>query len=49
MVIGLIDVLVLGKQAFTTVSNNRKALKSILEDPDIPKCAWDVRNDADVL
>ena len=34
----LIDVLVLGKSAFTTASN-----------PDIPKCAWDVRNDADAL
>jgi len=49
MVVRLIDVLVLGKQAFTMVSNNRKTLKFILEDPDIPKCAWDVRNDTDVL
>ena len=45
----LIDVLVLGKPAFTTALNNGKTLKSILEDPDIPKCAWDVRNDADAL
>lgn len=46
---GLIDVLALGKEAFTTASNNGKTLKSILEDPNIPKCAWDVRNDADAL
>ena len=48
-VVRLIDVLVLGNAAFTTASNNGKTLKSILEDPDIPKCAWDVRNDADPL
>jgi hypothetical protein len=35
-VVRLIDVLVLGKPAFTTASNNGKTLKSILEDPDIP-------------
>jgi hypothetical protein len=39
-VVRLIDVSVLGKTAFTTASNNGKTLKSILEDPDIPKCAW---------
>jgi len=48
-VVRLIDVLVLGKRAFTTASNNGKTLKSILEDTDIPKCTWDVRNDADAL
>ncbi len=48
-VVRLIDVLLLGKQAFTTVLNNGKSLKSILEDADIPKCTWDVRNDADAL
>lgn len=48
-VVRLIDVFVLGKSAFTTASNNGKTLKSIFEDPDIPKCAWDVRNDADAL
>jgi exonuclease 3'-5' domain-containing protein 1 len=48
-VVRLIDVLVLGNLAFTTASNNGKNLKSIFEDPDIPKCAWDVRNDADAL
>jgi exonuclease 3'-5' domain-containing protein 1 len=48
-VVRLIDVLVLGKSAFTTASNSGKTLKSIFEDPDIPKCLWDVRNDADAL
>ncbi len=48
-VVRLIDVLVLGKRAFTTASNNGKTLKSILEDADIPKGTWDVRNDADAL
>jgi exonuclease 3'-5' domain-containing protein 1 len=48
-VVRLIDVLVLGKQAFTTASNDGKTLKSILEDPGIPKYIWDVRNDADAL
>jgi len=45
----LIDVLSLGKRAFIMVSNNGKSLKSILENADIPKCTWDVRNDADAL
>lgn len=48
-VVRLIDVLSLGKSAFTTTSKDGKSLKSILEDPDIPKCLWDVRNDADAL
>jgi hypothetical protein len=38
-VVRLIDVLVLGKLAFTTASNNGKTLNSMLKDPDIPKCA----------
>ena len=45
----LIDVLVLGKQALTAASNNGKTLKFILENADIPKCTWDVRNDGDAL
>jgi exonuclease 3'-5' domain-containing protein 1 len=48
-IIRLIDVLVLGKLAFTTASSNGKTLKSIFEDLDVLKCVWDVRNDADVL
>ena len=46
----LIDVLALGNSTFTTSSSNKnKTLKSIFEDPDTPKCFWDVRNDADAL
>ena len=48
-IVRLIDISILGKSAFTTASNNGKTLKSILEDPNISKCAWDVRNDADAL
>ncbi len=48
-VVRLIDILTLGKSAFTTASNNGKSLKSIFEDPNISKCIWDVRNDADAL
>ena len=45
----LIVVLVPGKQAFTTTSNNGKTLESILKYAGIPKCTWDVRKDADTL
>jgi exonuclease 3'-5' domain-containing protein 1 len=45
----LIDILVLREEAFTTSSNTGKSLKSIFEDSNIPKCIWDVRNDADAL
>ncbi|KAK6863652.1 hypothetical protein PG995_000180 [Apiospora arundinis] len=45
----IIDVLSLGEAAFSTVSKDGRSLKSILEDSDIPKCLWDVRNDADAL
>ncbi|KAK4463494.1 ribonuclease H-like domain-containing protein [Cladorrhinum samala] len=48
-VVKLIDVLSLGESAFTTTSTDGKSLKSILEDPNITKCFWDVRNDADAL
>ena len=48
-VVRLIDISVLGEHAFTTASINGKTLKSIFEDPDMSKCAWDVRNDADAL
>jgi hypothetical protein len=48
-VVRLIDVLALGKLAFTTASNDGNTLKAIFEDPDISKCLWDVRNDADAL
>ncbi|KAK4175425.1 ribonuclease H-like domain-containing protein [Triangularia setosa] len=47
----IIDVQTLSAKAFTTASANDddKTMKSILEDPDIPKYIWDVRNDADAL
>jgi exonuclease 3'-5' domain-containing protein 1 len=46
---GIIDVQALEKSAFTTPNANGKTLKTILEDPLIPKYFWDVRNDADAL
>ena len=48
-VVRLIDICVLRASAFTTAAKDGRTLKSIFEDPDIPKCAWDVRNDADAL
>ncbi|KAJ5288064.1 ribonuclease H-like domain-containing protein [Penicillium angulare] len=48
-VIRTIDVLAPGALSFTTASHNGKTLKSILEDPNTPKCLWDVRKDADAL
>ncbi|KFA60417.1 hypothetical protein S40285_09017 [Stachybotrys chlorohalonatus IBT 40285] len=48
-IISLIDIQIIGKAAFTTPNANSKTLKAILEDPLIPKCHWDVRNDADAL
>ncbi|KAK3402306.1 ribonuclease H-like domain-containing protein [Sordaria brevicollis] len=47
----IIDVQTLSQSAFTTsVSNGSgRTLKTILEDPHIPKYFWDVRNDADAL
>ncbi|KAK0705522.1 ribonuclease H-like domain-containing protein [Lasiosphaeris hirsuta] len=45
----VIDVLALGRSAFTTTSQEGKSLKSVFEDPAIPKCLWDTRNDADAL
>ncbi|KAI2616697.1 ribonuclease H-like domain-containing protein [Hypomontagnella submonticulosa] len=48
-VVKVIDVISLGESCFTTTSKDGKSLKSIFEDPQIPKCLWDVRNDADAL
>ncbi|KAI0379654.1 ribonuclease H-like domain-containing protein [Hypomontagnella monticulosa] len=48
-IVRVIDVISLGEASFTTTSKDGKSLKSIFEDPDIPKCLWDVRNDADAL
>ncbi|KAK5995647.1 hypothetical protein PT974_04063 [Cladobotryum mycophilum] len=48
-IVRLVDVLALGASTFTIASPDGKTLKSIFEDPNIPKCFWDVRNDADAL
>ncbi|KAJ9139510.1 3-5 exonuclease [Coniochaeta hoffmannii] len=45
----LIDIQTLGDTAFATATTGGKTLKSILEDPLLPKYVWDVRNDADAL
>ncbi|KAK4222895.1 ribonuclease H-like domain-containing protein, partial [Podospora fimiseda] len=51
LALGASEVFLTGASAFTiTPQNNpKKSLKSILEDKNIPKCLWDVRNDADAL
>ena len=45
----VIDVHVLGVQAFNTTGVKRKTLKDILQDEKIPKVFFDVRNDSDAL
>ena len=45
----LIDVHVLGAQAFNTTGVKQKTLKDILQDEKIPKVFFDVRNDSDAL
>jgi exonuclease 3'-5' domain-containing protein 1 len=45
----LFDVHTLGQQAFNTAGMMGKTLKDILEDEDIPKVFFDVRNDSDAL
>tara|TARA_R110002003_G_scaffold2519_1_gene24404 strand:- start:2148 stop:2879 length:732 start_codon:yes stop_codon:yes gene_type:complete len=42
-------VLTLGAQAFNTAGAKRKTLKDILQDEEIPKVFFDVRNDSDAL
>jgi exonuclease 3'-5' domain-containing protein 1 len=42
-------VYTLGAQTFTTAGTDGPTLKDILEDPDIPKVFFDVRNDSDAL
>lgn len=48
-VVRVIDVQTLGNATFTTQSDRGGTLKTILEDPSIQKCLWDVRGDADAL
>lgn len=45
----LIDVHVLGEEAFSTKGSDGGTLKAVLESPDIPKVFFDVRNDSDAL
>ena len=45
----LVDVHVLGAQAFNTTGVEKKTLKDILRDQSIPKVFFDVRNDSDAL
>lgn len=45
----LIDVSTLGHLAFNTTGVKCKSLKKILEDREIPKVFFDVRNDSDAL
>jgi exonuclease 3'-5' domain-containing protein 1 len=45
----LIDVHVLGSQAFNTAGVQGKTLKDVLQDEKIPKVFFDVRNDSDAL
>lgn len=47
--IRLIDVVMLGSQAFSTASKDGKTLRSVLKDQNVLKYIWDVRNDADAL
>ncbi|KAH8588252.1 ribonuclease H-like domain-containing protein [Bisporella sp. PMI_857] len=45
----LVDVYSLGSQAFNTTGIKPKTLKDILQDENIPKVFFDVRNDSDAL
>jgi exonuclease 3'-5' domain-containing protein 1 len=45
----LIDVHLLGAQAFNTAGIKQKTLKDIFQDGEIPKVFFDVRNDSDTL
>ncbi|KAF7890495.1 hypothetical protein EAF00_008810 [Botryotinia globosa] len=45
----LIDIHLLGSQAFNTTGMKGKSLKDILQNENIPKVFFDVRNDSDAL
>jgi exonuclease 3'-5' domain-containing protein 1 len=45
----LIDVHTLGEEAFDTAGVGEITLKDILQDEEIPKVFFDVRNDSDAL
>ena len=45
----LIDIHILGEEAFSTQNSVGRTLKAVLESPNIPKVFFDVRNDFDAL
>ncbi|KAI9764671.1 MAG: hypothetical protein M1835_007531 [Candelina submexicana] len=45
----LVDIHVLGQEAFTAANTDGWTLKAVLEAPKIPKVFFDVRNDSDAL
>jgi exonuclease 3'-5' domain-containing protein 1 len=45
----IVDIFKLGSLAFSTVGHDGISLKSILENKEIPKVFFDIRNDSDVL
>ncbi|KAF8623361.1 hypothetical protein AX17_007439 [Amanita inopinata Kibby_2008] len=48
-VVWLVDVTVLGAQAFEEVDEQGRSLRSVLQRPNIQKWFYDVRNDSDAL
>lgn len=45
----LVDVHLLGSDAFTITNNKNNSIKTVLESPSIPKVFFDVRNSSDAL
>lgn len=45
----IIDIHILGGDAFSTTNSNGNSLKTILESPKVPKVFFDIRNDSDAL
>lgn len=45
----IIDIHILGGNAFSTTNSTGISLKRILENPKIPKVFFDIRNDSDAL
>jgi exonuclease 3'-5' domain-containing protein 1 len=45
----IINIHILGGDAFSTTNSTRNSLKSVLESPKIPKVFFDIRDDSDAL
>src|ERR1700722_17756539 len=45
----IVNIHILGAEAFTTINSNGSSLKTVLESPKIPKVFFDIRNDSDAL